>query len=166
MRKLLTAGFIALTIGVSGATSVQATTAPGGPVDPGADMQVVEYFQFQVRHSKKCLDVAHASSDDKAAVIQYTCGIQANQEWRLVPVGTTGYFRFVAHHSGKCLDIWNASRDDTADAIQYACSDDKEHQQFKRVATSNHYVQIRARHSNKCLAVEGASHDDKVQVHQ
>ena len=71
------------------------------------------------RHSGKCLDVSGASTEDGAAIIQWTCHGGANQQWRLEAVGE-GY-RFVARHSGKCLDVTGWSTDDGTGIIQWQC---------------------------------------------
>ena len=58
------------------------------------------------------------STDDAAAVIQWTCTGGPNQQWRLEPVAS-GAYRLVARHSGKALDVYGALIDDLAPAIQY-----------------------------------------------
>jgi len=125
-------------------------------------------YELHVRHSGKCMDVAHRSLADKSAVIQYSCNQQSNQEWRFVPVAVSGgvqYYQLRVSHSDKCLDVWNASRDDHADAIQYTCDLGKTHQQFQVMLAGGYSVLV-ARHSRKCLRVEGGSQADLAQVEQ
>ncbi|GGU10742.1 RICIN domain-containing protein [Streptomyces lateritius] len=61
-----------------------------------------------------------ASVQDYATVIQYGCGNNTNQQWRLVQKDN-GYFSIEARHSGKCLTVTSASNDNDTTLIQYDC---------------------------------------------
>ena len=58
-----------------------------------------------------------------APAVQMGCrGIRAaQQQFRLVPMGTPGFFNVMAVHSGKCLDVARISLDDGAPVIQFNC---------------------------------------------
>ncbi len=67
------------------------------------------------------LDVAGASIDDDAAVIQWTPTDGKNQEWVIDPAGTPDHpdeVRLIAAHSGRCLGV--ASPADGFGAIVFA----------------------------------------------
>jgi hypothetical protein len=124
------------------------------------------YAPITVRHSGKCLDVADASRDNKAAIAQYTCNsTKTHQQWRLEPT-SDGYVRIIVAHSGKCVDIWDSSQDNTADATQYTCDAAKYNQQFLPVPTTDGYVKFVTRHSGKCLEVAGNNQNNKAHLHQ
>jgi hypothetical protein len=75
------------------------------------------------RHSGKCLEVADASIDDGANMVQGTCDGSANQQWSFYLVGGNSYLA-VARHSGKCLEVADASIDDGANVVQGRCNGD------------------------------------------
>jgi hypothetical protein len=122
------------------------------------------YVEIVSRHSEKCLDVFGASTDDAAAVIQWTCTGGPNQQWRLEPVAS-GAYRLVARHSGKALDVYGALIDDLAPAIQYP-THGGDNQLWTLEPVSGGYVRLVARHSGKALDVAGASLDDGALVIQ
>jgi hypothetical protein len=55
-----------------------------------------------VKHSGKCLQVAHSKHEDQARVIEYTLNGTDAQKWRLRDAGD-GYFYIIAKHSDKAL---------------------------------------------------------------
>jgi len=122
------------------------------------------YVEIVSRHSGKCLDVYGASTDDAAAIIQWTCTGGPNQQWRLERV-PSGAYRLVARHSGKVLDVYGALIDDLAPAIQYP-GHGGDNQLWTLEPVSGGYVRIIARHSSKALDVSGASLDDGASVIQ
>ncbi|MFF5010873.1 RICIN domain-containing protein [Streptomyces phaeochromogenes] len=96
-----------------GSTASAAT--PAAPVDRG-------YFLIKARHSNMCLDVAHASQQHAAPVVQANCWGGHNQQWRLVPQGDGLRFKIQARHSSMCLDVAHASRKHAAPVVQANCS--------------------------------------------
>ncbi|MET9730589.1 RICIN domain-containing protein [Streptomyces sp. NPDC006458] len=86
------------------------------------------------RNSGKCLDVADGSTADGAAVVQWTCGSQLNQQWKLTDLGG-GYRQVVSRSSGKCLDIYGGSTDDGAPLVQWTCGGQSNQQWTLRAAT-------------------------------
>ena len=77
------------------------------------------YSRVTALHSGKCLDVAAASTDDRAEIIQWQCHGGENQQWRVEAV--TGGYQLVARHSGKCLDVSGESTNDGGSIIQWSC---------------------------------------------
>ena len=68
----------------------------------------------------KCVDVFRAKKDNRAGVIQYSCGEGANQHFQLTDAGG-GYYQLKAQHSGKCVDVRWALKKDGTEIIQYSC---------------------------------------------
>ncbi|MEV8537229.1 RICIN domain-containing protein [Streptomyces sp. NPDC051211] len=101
------------------AGSLWGLTGPAGAAQ-AAPVAEGTYYQIIARHSGKCLDVAHASTDHAADVIQGNCSGGRNQQWRVEAQGD-GLFEIQARHSGKCLDVAHASRAHAADVIQGTC---------------------------------------------
>jgi hypothetical protein len=128
----------------------------------------VTYDLIRNVNSGKCLDVADASRDNKAAIAQYTCDAsKSHQQWTLEQVGDgSGAVRIKVAHSGKCVDVWDASQDATADATQYTCSATKFNQQFVVEATGTGSFKLRARHSGQCLEIAGRGLGNKAKLHQ
>ncbi|WP_223279682.1 RICIN domain-containing protein [Streptomyces sp. SDr-06] len=74
--------------------------------------------------SGKCLDVSGASTANGAAVIQYTCNGNTNQQLTLNPVVALGNgedHQLVAVHSGKCVDVSNVSTTAGSLIHQWTC---------------------------------------------
>jgi surface antigen len=106
-------------------------------------------------HSGQCLDVAGASRDNGANVIQWTCHRGPNQSWHLLKRG--GYYEVIAKHSGKCLTVQGGSRSSGANVFQNRChGGDQQLWRFLRVG--NHYRLV-AKHSGKCLDLEYGSRE-------
>jgi Ricin-type beta-trefoil lectin domain. len=125
LSVLLTAASVigaSAVVGLAGASA--ATAAPArsdASVAPlTAPLRAPAYYEVLARHSRKCLDVRGASTANSAPVIQYTCHLGHNQEWRLVHI-SGNYYELIARHSGKCLDVRGASRANSAPVIQYTC---------------------------------------------
>jgi hypothetical protein len=122
------------------------------------------FYEIVSRISDKCLDVAYASADARASVIQWSCHRGANQQWRLVPV-RDGAVRIIAHHSGQVLDVDGGLADDVTPIIQYPWHGGA-NQLWTVEPASNGYVFIVARHSGKVLDVERGAMDDGARVIQ
>lgn len=134
------------------------------PYTPLSQLTETACYTITARHSGKCLDVSGASSDDGAAVIQWSGHGGDNQRWRLVPAGD-GYFTITAKHSGKCLDVSGVSRDDGAGIIQWS-GWGGDNQKFRLEEAGDGSYRIVAKHSGKCLDVSGASTGDGARVIQ
>jgi hypothetical protein len=122
------------------------------------------HYTLAARHSGKCADVSDNSAANSAAVVQFTCDGDLNQQWRLEDAGG-GYHRVIAQHSGKCLDVSSGSTADNANVLQYACGSGTNQQwQFQDLG-SGHYRLV-ARHSGKCLDVTSAATTDGTRLIQ
>jgi len=115
-------------------------------------------YELVARHSGKCLDVSGVSTDDGAAVIQWTCNGGLNQRWTL-QAAADGYYNVVAGHSGKMLDVTGVSTDDGARVIQWSANGGQ-NQQWLLQPVGNGYYTLTARHSGKALDISGVSIDD------
>ncbi|TDC80916.1 beta-xylosidase [Micromonospora sp. KC606] len=122
-------------------TSTGAVTGVGGG----------PYHHIIARHSGKCVDVSDNSATNGAAILQYTCDSDLNQQWRLQDAGG-GYHRILAQHSGKCLDVSDAATTNGARVIQWTCGSGS-NQQWRLDDLGNGYHRLVARHSGKCLDV-------------
>ncbi|MCP2328732.1 hypothetical protein HDA40_007239 [Hamadaea flava] len=80
----------------------QFATGPSGGAYPTG------YHPLVIGNNGLCLDVSGASTAAGAAVTQWTCGGQANQQFQFVPV-TGGYGRLQAQHSGLDVAVANSS---------------------------------------------------------
>ena len=69
------------------------------------------------KQSGRCLDIAHASEENGARIIQYSIHGGENQKWLLQPAGN-GYYHIVSSHSGKCIDIAHGREEDGMHIIQ------------------------------------------------
>jgi hypothetical protein len=75
-------------------------------------------FELLAAHSGKALDVAGASKDNGARVIQWSANGGNNQRWAPEAVGD-GTFVFVCRNSDKVLDVAGASKLNGAPVIQW-----------------------------------------------
>lgn len=95
-----------------------------GDCDGGANQQWAleplsdAFVRVRSRHSGKVLDVAGASVEDSASLIQYASHGGPNQQWGFESLGD-GSYRVTARHSGKALDVAGGSAADSAAVIQY-----------------------------------------------
>ena len=110
---------------------------------------------LMARHSGQVLDVAGASMDNGAPLIQFPANGQANQRFRIEPVGD-GFVRLVAEHSGLVLDVAGASMDHGAPIIQFPWHG-QANQRFRIEPVGDGFVRIVAQHSGQVLDVAGAS---------
>ncbi len=106
------------------------------------------------RHSGKVLDVAGASMDAGASIIQFATNGGANQRVRIEPVDDT-FVRLIAVHSGLALDVAGASLADGAPLILFPWHGNDN--QLFRLEPTNGDLVIMAKHSGKVLDVAGVS---------
>jgi hypothetical protein len=76
------------------------------------------FYHIVVAHSRKVLDVAQASLESEARIIQWDWHGGSNQRFAVEDVDATT-FLLRAKHSGKVLDVARASHDDGASIIQW-----------------------------------------------
>ncbi|MEU4694067.1 RICIN domain-containing protein [Actinoplanes sp. NPDC023714] len=73
--------------------------------------------------SGKCVDVAGASAENAALLVQLACGTTAtNQQWKAVPQAN-GQFNLANGNSGRCVDVPSASTVSGTQLQQYGCGD-------------------------------------------
>lgn len=126
--------------------------------------QICRSYSMTARHSGKCLDVAGASMDSGAGLIQFDCHGGGNQKFRLAEASDRRYVQIIAQHSNMCMDVAGASRENSVQLIQYPCHGG-DNQQF-RLDRRGDYYQVVAKHSGKCLDIAGASGDNGAQLIQ
>ncbi|MGJ6964141.1 pectinesterase family protein [Streptosporangium sp. G11] len=86
--------------------------------------------------SGKCVDVAGASADNGALLVQVACdAAAADQQWRVV--ARSGGFNLVNAGSGRCVDVPNSSTVSGTQLQQWGCGDgSKPQQQWTFTASS------------------------------
>jgi Subtilase family/Ricin-type beta-trefoil lectin domain-like len=115
-------------------------------------------------NSNKCLDVYGWFTNNNAAVVQWDCANNNdNQKWRIEPVGG-GLYKLLAMHSGKALTIGNNTMTSGEKTIQWDYLNEGG-QKWKIEASGGGYRFV-ASHSNQCLEVLTASGTDGAQVQQ
>ena len=153
-----------LTDGYAGAAPDQGAYESGQtPWVPGCDFTGCKaapkaYNSLVVQSSGKCLDVGGGSTTDGAAVVQYTCGSQLNQQFTVSDQGN-GYVRLINRNSGKCLDVAGGSTADGAAVVQYTCGSQL-NQQWALTDAGSGLRQVVSRSSGKCLDIQGGSSAD------
>ncbi|MFI1198897.1 RICIN domain-containing protein [Streptomyces sp. NPDC020883] len=100
-------------------------------------------------HSGKCLTVDGYSSSNGAAVNQYTCVGQYNQQW-IASTSKTG-FQLQARHSGRCMSVKGGSKRKGAPVIQWNCNGSLD-QAF--IGANKRLI---PQHSRECLSIQGGS---------
>ena len=110
------------------------------------------YFNLVTSHSGRCLDVPGEAVGNEIGLIQFDCRDQANQQFRLQPIGDA--YQVIARHSGQCLDVSRVSTDDGAIIWQFDCIGAQQTNQLFFVDEIRPgLVNLRAAHSNKCVTV-------------
>ncbi|GAA3410161.1 pectinesterase family protein [Streptosporangium vulgare] len=117
------AGVIAVVLAVPAVVAV--TTGPGmaaaAPVAGGV-------YTLASGSSGKCVDVAGASADNGALLVQVACdGGAADQRWKAVAQG--GGFNLVNAGSGRCVDVPGSSTVSGTQLQQWGCGDGAKPQQ-------------------------------------
>lgn len=115
---------------------------------------------LQAQHSNKCVDVAGASQNEGAEIIQYGCKNSKNQHWLFDFKGknSSGSERYAlkAHHSGKCLAL--SGNANMAPVVQQSCNGSDS--QLWQLDMQNGEYRLMNVAVGKCLDVSGASKDD------
>ncbi|KPI02170.1 Ricin B lectin [Actinobacteria bacterium OK074] len=102
----------------------------------------------------RCLAVPGGSTENAAALIQWTCTTGKEQQWHLEKVAGGNNDRYLVRNenSGKCLAMPSASVADGTQAIQWPCSGNAE-----QVWIHDSIDRLRNLNSDKCLAVPNSS---------
>ncbi|GAA2383242.1 ricin-type beta-trefoil lectin domain protein [Streptomyces glaucosporus] len=133
-----------------------ATPPPIDGIDPDRWYQVVN------TGSGRCLDAADWGTADGTRLQQWTCGApgQANQNWRLRPVGD-GRLQAVNRHNSRVWDV-DGGTGATADGTRVHLWSDTggANQHWSAEPVGAGAYRFIARHSGRCLTVEGGSTAD------
>nr|WP_245713011.1 RICIN domain-containing protein [Micromonospora nigra] len=143
---------------MAGVALVASSPAQAATIDTDA------YYVLVNRHSGKVLDVQDTSTEDGAAIQQWSRNDGEWQQFRFVPSGG-GYYRLQARHSGKVVDLWEWN---TADGAEYRQWPDLNatNQQFQVLDSAGGYVRLINRHSAKALEVWEWSTADGARISQ
>ncbi|KAA2257914.1 RICIN domain-containing protein [Solihabitans fulvus] len=97
-------------------------------------------------------NVAGASKENGAQVIQWPLSQAANERWE--PESTLdGYYRFKSVNSGLCLNVRGGGSQDGAPVIQYTCGGSAN--ELWRFVQKGIGYQVVSKSSGKCLNVRG-----------
>jgi galactose oxidase len=129
-----------------------------------SEAQVVRtgYTAIVAGNSAKCLDVGGASQTSGAAVGQWHCNFNPNEQWNVQPFN--GSFRIVAQHSNQCLAVAGGSTIAGALIVQNTCSGANS-ELWTFVATGNGF-QLVSKGSGLCANVSGNSTADSASIVQ
>ena len=104
--------------------------------------------------SSQCMDVLGNSMQPEAAVGQFGCVNQGNQQWRLFPMSAnSNFYKLQVIHSWQCLDVFKGSTAPGAPLIQWTCTD-AENQQFELRPQHDGFALV-GRQSGLCVQMEG-----------
>jgi|GEM_PF-3692819 len=123
------------------------------------------YYQVINRNSNKCLDVAGVSTANGAAITEWDClNNQQNQQWQFIATDS-GYYRIMARHSNKAIDV---SGGGTANGMQLLQWDwlGGNNQQWKAFDVGSGYYKFIARHSNRAMDVPNCNTVNGTQLQQ
>jgi hypothetical protein len=91
----------------------------------------------------------------------------ANDQWNITKIGTTGYYRITNVKSGLDLNVQGATYNKTADLIQFAYnSAAPNNDEWKITDVGGGQYKIESRYSSQCVNVEAAATVDGTQVVQ
>lgn len=121
-------------------------------------------FKLMNKKSGKVMEVAGASSEDGAAVVQSPDGGGDNQKWSFNYNGS-GHFRLTNVKSGKVLDVPDESKNDGI-ALKQWTNHDGDNQAWLFIDTGGGDYQIRNKNSGKLIGVVQGSTDDAAAIEQ
>jgi fibronectin type 3 domain-containing protein len=121
-------------------------------------------FQIAPKHSGKALDVAGASQDNSAKIVQNSYISQDSQLWVFTDIGG-GYYSIINKASGKALNVSGGSTSNGAAIIQYAYSGSTD-MQWQVIPTGDGFYKIINRKSGKGLDISANSFSDGAEVVQ
>lgn len=114
------------------------------------------YNQLVIGHNGLCLDVSGVSMAAGAAVTQWTCTGQANQQFQFVPVAG-GYGRLQAQHSGMDVAVANGSTAAGVPNVIQQVPNSAPNSLWLPVQQSDGSYSFRNQNSGLCLDVFGAN---------
>lgn len=116
------------------------------------------YYKIVNRNSGKALNIVGGTSENGAAIEQYSYSGWNTQKFQILEADS-GYYKIVSLHSGKALDINALSTEDGAACIQWDYSGGW-NQQWGLQKTTEGYYNIVNRNSGKVLDIYELSTDD------
>jgi arabinoxylan arabinofuranohydrolase len=125
-----------------------------GPGQPGA--YPAGYRRLVIANNGLCLDLSGASMAAGAAVTQWTCNGQANQQFQFVPV-SNGYGRLQVQHSGYDVAVADSSTAAGVPNIVQQVPNGAPNSLWLPVRQSDGSYSFRNQNSGLCLDVYGAS---------
>jgi hypothetical protein len=118
----------------------------------------------------KGMAVSGGSTASSAKVIMWAYtpdNGNANDQWNITKIGTTGYYRITNVKSGLDLNVQGATYNKTADLIQFAYnSAAPNNDEWKITDVGGGQYKIESRYSSQCVNVEAAATVDGTQVVQ
>lgn len=129
-----------------------------------AEYPTNRYVKIINKHSGKYINVAGASRDDRAQIIQYTTGA-GNDEWRLKYVGNNKEFRIENLHSKKIMVVKDGTTQAGAEIIQYTESgSDNEVWILEYSNINTQFFRLKNKRSGKylCVAQDATSDNAKL----
>ncbi|WP_205614449.1 non-reducing end alpha-L-arabinofuranosidase family hydrolase [Streptomyces dangxiongensis] len=136
----------------------------GAPRASAATVDLDGWYVLVNHNSGKAMDDANFATGDGAAVVQWTRGDAANQQWRFLDSGG-GYYRLQNRHSGKVLDDQGWSTTAGADIVQWS-DQNATNQQFRLADSPGGYVRLINRHSGMAAELKDGSTADGSRVTQ
>ncbi|UKS24104.1 glycoside hydrolase N-terminal domain-containing protein [Paenibacillus sp. HWE-109] len=121
---------------------------------PSKDGQL---YTLKMKISGQMLEIAGASSDEQASLIQMPSSGATNQQWQVVSLGN-GYNKIVNSKSNKAIAVLGASASDGAQLVQQTYTADADlTDEWQLVDQANGYYKLVNRGSGKALTVPSAS---------
>ncbi|WP_330334512.1 RICIN domain-containing protein [Streptomyces sp. NBC_00536] len=161
MRTTAAAAVLALGLAGVMATPAAGALAPYPPTAP---------TKMKSQNSQKCADVEARSLANGAAVHQWSCVLDNdnNQKWTFEASSAhIGYFRLINLNSKKCMDVEGPSYADGAKIHQWECyGTDSQEWKVEYLGDEANTFKLVNRHSGKCMDVEGWSKDNGAKIHQ
>ncbi|MER5650923.1 pectinesterase family protein [Streptosporangium sp. NPDC002524] len=143
------AGVVAVVLAVPAVVAVMAGPGMAAAV-PVAD----GVYTLASGSSGKCVDVAGASADNGALLVQVACNSgAADQRWKAVAQG--GGFNLVNGNSGRCIDVPDSSTVSGTRLQQWGCGDGSKPQQqwtFTASAAASGKYLVRSVVSGLCVS--------------
>lgn len=139
---------------------VKAPTNPPVQVPNPPVNSSTELFQYEVKHSRKCMVVADQGTGNGVLIHQFECLPRAaNQFFETVPVDGGG-FMLKASNSGKCITVPNGSTQNGLQLEQYDCYG-APHQILNWRGSS-----LQFQHSDMCINVHYRKRDNRASIVQ
>ncbi|WP_209445768.1 glycosyl hydrolase family 95 catalytic domain-containing protein, partial [Paenibacillus etheri] len=121
---------------------------------------------LKMKHSDKMLDIAGASKDEHASLVQMSSSGTANQQWQIVSLGN-GYNKIVNSKSNKVIAVLDASISDGAQLVQQLYTADAVlNDEWQVIDQANGYYKLVNRGSGKALTVPDSSKASGAQLVQ